>query len=50
VKEANDLKDKGNALYKSKKFDEALSLYDQAIAKNPKELIFYSNKCAVYIE
>jgi len=36
--------------YKARKFDEALKLYDLALEKNPKELIYFSNKCAVYIE
>ena len=50
VKEAEEFKNQGNTAYKNKKFEEALSLYDQAIAKNPKEVLYYSNKCAVYME
>lgn len=49
-KEADALKDKGNEAYKAKKFDEALNYYNQALEKNPREMIYYSNKCAVYIE
>lgn len=49
-KEADEFKTKGNELYKAKKFEEALAAYDQAIAKEPNDLIYYNNKNAVYIE
>lgn len=43
-------KEKGNALYKDKKFSDALSAYDEAIAIDPSNLMIYNNKAAVYIE
>lgn len=43
-KEAEALKQKGNELYKQKKFQEALEAYDAAIAKNPKEILYLNNK------
>lgn len=43
-------KDRGNALYKEKKFDEALAAYDEALTIDPENLLFNSNKAAVYIE
>ncbi|PHJ25522.1 tetratricopeptide repeat domain containing protein [Cystoisospora suis] len=49
-KEAEALKQKGNELYKQKKFQEALEAYDAAIAKNPKEILYLNNKAAVYME
>lgn len=49
-KEADEFKTKGNELYKAKKFEEALAAYDQAIEKEPNDLIYYNNKNAVYIE
>jgi len=41
-------KEKGNVLYKAKKFDEAIAAYDEAIALNPTNMTFLSNKAAVY--
>merc|ERR1712170_256928 len=41
-------KEKGNKLYKSKKFDDALAAYDEAIALDPTNMTFISNKAAVY--
>jgi len=49
-KEADEYKTKANAAYKEKKFAEALPLYDKAIELEPNELIYYNNKCAVWIE
>ncbi|GAX22809.1 stress-induced-phosphoprotein 1 [Fistulifera solaris] len=48
-KAANEMKKKGNDLYKDKKFDEALAAYDQAIAIDPTNMAFHSNKAAVYL-
>jgi len=42
-------KEKGNALYKTKKFDEALAAYDEAIELDPTNMTFLSNKAAVYL-
>merc|ERR1740136_92238 len=41
-------KEKGNSLYKAKKFDDALAAYDEAIALDPTNMTFLSNKAAVY--
>lgn len=49
-KELDELKTKGNAFYKKRKFDEAIGCYDEALAKNPNDLIFHNNKCAVLVE
>merc|ERR1719159_619563 len=49
-KEADEFKSQGNALYKAKKFQEALDMYDKAIEKEPNDLTYYNNKCAVWIE
>ena len=52
AKKANAIaaKERGNALYKEKKFEEALAAYDEAIALDPNNILFVSNKAAVYIE
>jgi stress-induced-phosphoprotein 1 len=44
------LKEKGNALYKEKKFDEAIAAYDEAVAMDPSNVMFLNNKAAVFIE
>jgi stress-induced-phosphoprotein 1 len=41
-------KEEGNSLYKTKKFDEALAAYDEAVALDPTNMTFLSNKAAVY--
>lgn len=41
-------KEEGNALYKAKKFDEALSAYDGAFSIDPTCMTFLMNKAAVY--
>mmetsp|Transcript_20153 Transcript_20153/g.20252 ORF Transcript_20153/g.20252 Transcript_20153/m.20252 type:complete len:558 (+) Transcript_20153:129-1802(+) len=43
-------KDRGNALYKQKQFDEALAAYDEAISIDPSNILFINNKASVYIE
>ncbi|KAF6017017.1 STIP1 [Bugula neritina] len=43
-------KEKGNAAYKAKKFEEALSHYGKAIELDPNNIIYYTNKAAVYFE
>lgn len=40
------LKSMGNEHYKHGRFEEAISLYNQAIAINPKNACYYSNKSA----
>ena len=47
---ANEAKDRGNSLYKDKKFTEALAAYDEAIAIDEANITFINNKAAVYIE
>jgi len=47
-REAMKLKDEANALYSSKKFTEALALYDKAIEKDPSNINLYNNKAACY--
>ncbi|KAH0486277.1 MAG: hypothetical protein KVP17_004722 [Porospora cf. gigantea B] len=48
--EAEEFKNLANTLYKSRKFEEALDLYDKAIEKNPRQLLYVNNKAAVFIE
>lgn len=43
-------KERGNALYKAKQFEEALAAYDEAFALDPSAILFLGNKAAVYIE
>lgn len=49
-KEADELKMEGNKLYEQGMLSEALMLYDRAIEKEPNELVYHSNKCAVWIK
>jgi len=37
---ADQLKDEGNALYKAKKFEEAIAKYDEAIRTQPNDLMY----------
>jgi stress-induced-phosphoprotein 1 len=41
-------KEEGNALYKDKKFAEALAAYDEALALDPTNMTYLSNKAAVF--
>jgi stress-induced-phosphoprotein 1 len=50
AKLANDAKERGNVAYKAKKFDEAIAAYEEASSVTPNNILFYSNKAAVYIE
>mmetsp|Transcript_96606 Transcript_96606/g.201906 ORF Transcript_96606/g.201906 Transcript_96606/m.201906 type:complete len:611 (-) Transcript_96606:110-1942(-) len=49
-KEADIFKAKGNELYKKRKFAEALEMYDAAIEKEPNDILYVNNKCAVWTE
>ena len=46
---ATKCKERGNELYKAKKFDEAVAAYDEAIALDPTNMTFLCNKAAVYL-
>jgi stress-induced-phosphoprotein 1 len=50
VSRAEELKTKGNEAYKARRFQEAVSLYDEAISISPNEMTYYNNKAAVLIE
>jgi len=41
---------KGNALYKQRKFDEALEFYEKACTIDPTSAVYINNKAAVYFE
>ncbi|KAJ3972305.1 putative stress-induced protein STI1 [Lentinula raphanica] len=45
---AEKLKQSGNALMSSKKYDEAIEAYSQAISLDPGNPIYYSNRAAAY--
>ncbi|KAL7516355.1 hypothetical protein ACHAWX_001380 [Stephanocyclus meneghinianus] len=47
-KEAAKVKERGNDLYKNKKFEEAISAYNEAINLDPTNMTFHNNKAAVY--
>lgn len=47
-KEAEGLKSKGNAAMAQKDYPKAIDLYTQALAKNPGNAIFLSNRAAAY--
>lgn len=43
-------KEEGNALFKEKKFPESIQKYTEAIKRNPKDAIPYSNRAAAYMK
>ena len=45
---AEEFKQKGNSLMSSKKYDEAIDTYSQAISLDPSNPIYYSNRAAAY--
>merc|ERR1719440_1350062 len=47
---ADGHKAKGNDAYKAKKFDEAVTHYEAAIAELPDEMMYYNNLAAVHFE
>merc|ERR1711865_211831 len=47
-KKARLAKEKGNDLYKAKRFNDALAAYDEAIVIDPTCMTFLLNKAAVY--
>jgi stress-induced-phosphoprotein 1 len=47
-KAAKEKKELGNEFYKKKEFEKALGAYDEAIAIQPTNMTFLSNKAAVY--
>ena len=50
VKRSLEEKEKGNAAYKAKDFDTAVAHYDAAIALDPENISFITNKAAVKFE
>lgn len=46
--QADKLKQSGNALMSSKKYDEAIDAYTQAIALDPKNPVYFSNRAAAH--
>lgn len=49
-REAVEIKNQGNELYKQKKFKEAIAMYDKAIEMDPEAISFLTNKAAVILE
>lgn len=47
--DAQAAKDRGNEYMKAKEYKEAVSSYSEAIALDSKEKVFYSNRCAAYL-
>ena len=47
-KAAKAKKEEGNAAYKAKDFAKAISLYDEAVALDPTNMTYITNKAAVY--
>ncbi len=50
LKEALEAKERGNAHYKKREFDEAIVCYNEAIALNPKNMAYLNNKAAAHLE
>ncbi len=50
LKEALEAKERGNAHYKKKEFDEAIVCYNEAIALDPTNMAYLNNKAAVHLE
>mmetsp|Transcript_4066 Transcript_4066/g.6366 ORF Transcript_4066/g.6366 Transcript_4066/m.6366 type:complete len:263 (+) Transcript_4066:64-852(+) len=48
-KSADELKQLGNEAFSRKDFDEAISLYSEAIKINPKNHVLFSNRSACYV-
>ena len=48
VKKASDLKAEGNKLLQKRKFKEAIAKYEEAIALDPDNAVYYSNMAAAY--
>lgn len=46
--QANALKDLGNKAFSAKQYDNAIDLFTQAIAIDPKNHVLYSNRSAAY--
>eukprot|EP00761_Pharyngomonas_kirbyi_P012836 gb/GECH01012863.1/.p1 GENE.gb/GECH01012863.1/~~gb/GECH01012863.1/.p1 ORF type:complete len:568 (+),score=202.42 gb/GECH01012863.1/:1-1704(+) len=46
--EAEKLKAEGNAHYKKKEFDQAIEYYDKALEIEPENIVYLTNKAAVY--
>jgi len=49
-KEADGFKHRGNEFYKVKQFEQALEMYRYAIEKEPNDMTYHNNMCAVYVE
>jgi stress-induced-phosphoprotein 1 len=48
--QAEALKNKGNDAYKNKNFDLAIDFYNQAMEKDPNNVLYLLNRAAVYLE
>ena len=49
-KRATEAKERGNALYKEKKFDDAIAAYDEAYNIDNTNMMYLNNKAAVYVQ
>lgn len=50
VSPGEDWRNKGNAAYHKREFEEAIRCYDEAIKAEPNEILYHNNKAAVYME